>query len=180
MPRARAAASAASSGGADTGASSTLALTETAAATTAGSGGAASLVPAESTGMTPKLQNIVCTVTLGCPLDLKRITLHARNAEYNPKRCGQPPRPLLQRQPVPLTLASLRRFAAVIMRIRDPKTTALIFASGKVRATRGSAAACVQHTVGPSVRADVSFGDTCTLVRWLECLRSDGVHWRQT
>lgn len=45
-------------------------------------------------------QNVVCTVTLGCPLDLKQITLYARNAEYNPKR-----------------------FAAVIMRIRDPKTT---------------------------------------------------------
>ena len=62
--------------------------------------------------MTPKLQNVVCTVTLGCPLDLKRITLHARNAEYNPKR-----------------------FAAVIMRIREPKTTALIFASGKMVVT---------------------------------------------
>ena len=103
MPRARAAASASSSGGADVGASSTLALTDTAAATAAGSGGAASLVPSESTGMTPKLQNIVCTVTLGCPLDLKRITLHARNAEYNPKRCGKALRSLLQRRPVPLT-----------------------------------------------------------------------------
>ncbi|OMJ09789.1 TATA-box-binding protein [Smittium culicis] len=45
-------------------------------------------------------------------LDLKTIALHARNAEYNPKR-----------------------FAAVIMRIRDPKTTALIFASGKMVVT---------------------------------------------
>ena len=63
-------------------------------------------------GVTPKLQNVVATVTLGCELDLKRITLHARNAEYNPKR-----------------------FAAVIMRIREPKTTALIFASGKMVVT---------------------------------------------
>jgi hypothetical protein len=45
-------------------------------------------------------------------LDLKKIALQARNAEYNPKR-----------------------FAAVIMRIRDPKTTALIFASGKMVCT---------------------------------------------
>merc|ERR1712070_588167 len=37
---------------------------------------------------------------------------HARNAEYNPKR-----------------------FAAVIMRIREPKTTALIFKSGKMVVT---------------------------------------------
>ena len=47
-----------------------------------------------------------------CKLDLKTIALHARNAEYNPKR-----------------------FAAVIMRIREPKTTALIFASGKMVVT---------------------------------------------
>ena len=60
-------------------------------------------------GIVPVLQNIVSTVNLGCRLDLKHIALHARNAEYNPKR-----------------------FAAVIMRIREPKTTALIFASGKM------------------------------------------------
>ena len=40
---------------------------------------------------------------------MKTIALHARNAEYNPKR-----------------------FAAVIMRIREPKTTGLIFRSGKM------------------------------------------------
>lgn len=63
-------------------------------------------------GIEPKLQNIVSTVNLGCKLDLKRIALHARNAEYNPKR-----------------------FAAVIMRIREPRTTALIFSSGKMVCT---------------------------------------------
>jgi len=63
-------------------------------------------------GIVPTLQNVVATVNLGCKLDLKEIALHARNAEYNPKR-----------------------FAAVIMRIRDPKTTALIFASGKMVCT---------------------------------------------
>lgn len=60
----------------------------------------------------PTLQNIVSTVNLGCKLDLKKIALHARNAEYNPKR-----------------------FAAVIMRIREPRTTALIFSSGKMVCT---------------------------------------------
>ena len=44
-----------------------------------------------------------------CKLELKKIVLKARNAEYNP-----------------------HRFAAVIMRIRVPKTTALVFASGKM------------------------------------------------
>ncbi|XP_065832479.1 TATA-box-binding protein-like [Oscarella lobularis] len=67
---------------------------------------------AQASGIVPELQNIVSTVNLGCKLDLKTIALHARNAEYNPKR-----------------------FAAVIMRIRDPRTTALIFSSGKMVCT---------------------------------------------
>ena len=58
------------------------------------------------------LRNIVSTVNLACKLDLKQIALTARNAEYNPKR-----------------------FAAVIMRIRNPRTTLLIFQSGKVVCT---------------------------------------------
>lgn len=57
-------------------------------------------------------QNVVATVNLDCKLDLKEIALKARNAEYNPKR-----------------------FAAVIMRIREPKATALIFSSGKMVCT---------------------------------------------
>lgn len=45
-------------------------------------------------------------------MTLKRIALEARNAEYNP-----------------------RRFAAVVMRLREPKTTALVFGSGKMVCT---------------------------------------------
>lgn len=60
----------------------------------------------------PILQNIVSTANLSSKLDLRKIALNCRNAEYNP-----------------------RRFAAVIMRIRDPKTTALIFTSGKMVCT---------------------------------------------
>merc|ERR1712226_144482 len=67
---------------------------------------------AEASGIIPQLQNIVSTVNLNTKLDLKKIALHARNAEYNPKR-----------------------FAAVIMRIREPRTTALIFSSGKMVCT---------------------------------------------
>ncbi|KAJ7891213.1 transcription factor TFIID-domain-containing protein [Mycena olivaceomarginata] len=52
------------------------------------------------------VEGIVPTVNLDCRLDLKTI---ARNAEYNSTR-----------------------FPAIIMRARDPKTTALIFASGKI------------------------------------------------
>lgn len=61
----------------------------------------------------PKIQNIVSTAFLGNnSLELREIARHCRNAEYNPKR-----------------------FAAVIMRIREPKTTALIFNSGKMVCT---------------------------------------------
>ncbi|PIA55327.1 hypothetical protein AQUCO_00800219v1 [Aquilegia coerulea] len=56
--------------------------------------------------------NIVSTVNLACKLDLNAIAQKACNAEYNPKR-----------------------FDAVIMRIREPKTTALIFATGKMVCT---------------------------------------------
>lgn len=52
------------------------------------------------------------TVNLCCKLDLKKIALNAKNTEYNPKR-----------------------FAAAIMKIRKPKTTALIFSSGKMVCT---------------------------------------------
>ncbi|KAF7278648.1 hypothetical protein GWI33_008164, partial [Rhynchophorus ferrugineus] len=65
-------------------------------------------------GIEPQLQNIVSTVNLNCKLDLKKIVLHARNAEYNPQR-----------------------FPAVIMRIKEPRTTALIFSSGKMVCTDG-------------------------------------------
>lgn len=69
--------------------------------------------PAATThGIVPVVQNIVATVNLGCKLELKNIALHARNAEFNPKR-----------------------FSAVIMRIREPRTTALIFESGKMVVT---------------------------------------------
>lgn len=66
----------------------------------------------ETHGIVPQLQNIVSTMNLCCALDLRKIALQARNAEYNP-----------------------RRFAAVIMRIREPRTTALLFRSGKVVCT---------------------------------------------
>jgi len=59
-----------------------------------------------------RIQNMSCTANLGVRLDLKRISLKCRNTEFNP-----------------------RRFAAVIMRLREPRATALIFASGKMCVT---------------------------------------------
>jgi transcription initiation factor TFIID TATA-box-binding protein len=57
----------------------------------------------------PRVQNIVATANLGCALNLKKIARSMWNVEYKPKR-----------------------FDAIIMRIRDPRTTALIFRSGKM------------------------------------------------
>lgn len=59
-----------------------------------------------------RIQNISSTANLGVKLDLKKIALKCRNTEFNP-----------------------RRFAAVIMRLREPRATALIFASGKMVVT---------------------------------------------
>ena len=49
------------------------------------------------------------TANLKVAPDLKVIATHARNVEYNPKR-----------------------FSAAVLRLRDPKATALVFNSGKV------------------------------------------------
>lgn len=46
---------------------------------------------------------------MNCKIDLRRLAQWCRNAEYNPTR-----------------------FNAVVMRIREPRTTALIFSTGKV------------------------------------------------
>ena len=62
--------------------------------------------------LTIKIQNIASTANFGVRLDLKTIALKCRNTEFNP-----------------------RRFGAVVMRLREPRATALIFASGKVCVT---------------------------------------------
>jgi len=70
----------------------------------------------------PLTHNVVATANLCVDLDLKKIALTARNAEYNP-----------------------RRFAAVIMRIREPKSTALVFKSGKLVVTGTKSEADAKH-----------------------------------
>lgn len=54
-------------------------------------------------------------------LDLRTIALKARNAEYKPKR-----------------------FSAVILRIREPKATALVFRSGKIVVTGAKSEDCAK------------------------------------
>ena len=60
----------------------------------------------------PEIVNVVSTFQLNTKLDLRKIVQKARNAEYNPKR-----------------------FAGAIMRIANPKSTALIFQTGKIVCT---------------------------------------------
>jgi len=66
----------------------------------------------ETNGIVPIMRNVVATIDVGVALDLKNIAMRAKNAEYNPKR-----------------------FSALIMRIKEPRTTALIFCSGKIVVT---------------------------------------------
>lgn len=60
----------------------------------------------------PCLQNVVSTVNLQTELKLSYINVRTRNSEYNPAR-----------------------FTGLIMRIRNPRATALIFSSGKLVCT---------------------------------------------
>jgi transcription initiation factor TFIID TATA-box-binding protein len=88
---------------------------------------AGSVVAAEGLGgekLLIRIQNMSSTANLGVRLDLKKIALKCRNTEFNP-----------------------RRFAAVIMRLREPRATALIFGSGKmvvtgVKSTHNATLAC--------------------------------------
>jgi transcription initiation factor TFIID TATA-box-binding protein len=94
------------------------------------SGSSLTVYPGQRTnGIVPTIQNVVATVQMGCRLDLRSIVRQARNAEYNP-----------------------RRFAAVIMRIREPKTTALMFASGKMVCTGAKSEAMAQLAAKKYVR----------------------------
>ncbi|KAL6257082.1 hypothetical protein P5V15_012015 [Pogonomyrmex californicus] len=72
------------------------------------------VTPANSTKevIEPCLQNVVSTVNLQTELKLMYINVRTRNSEYNPAR-----------------------FTGLIMRIQNPRATALIFRSGKLVCT---------------------------------------------
>ena len=90
--------------------------------------GAAGEMGSLTNGIIPKIQNIVATVNLDCKLDLAKIANKARNCDFNPKR-----------------------FSAVIMRIREPRTTALLFSSGKMVCTGAKSEALASETFPPPV-----------------------------
>ena len=77
--------------------------------------------------ITPIIQNIVSTVELDCNINLKQIALQIENTTYNP-----------------------RKFTGLVMRIKEPKTTALIFPNGKLiclgaKTEEDSKKACKQY-----------------------------------
>ncbi|KAH6856221.1 transcription factor TFIID-domain-containing protein [Chaetomium sp. MPI-CAGE-AT-0009] len=60
----------------------------------------------------PQIQNVVATCDMGCRVNLPVLAAQARNVEFNRKK-----------------------FHALVMRIREPRTTTLVFASGKMVVT---------------------------------------------
>nr|CAX69470.1 TATA box binding protein like 2 [Schistosoma japonicum] len=60
----------------------------------------------------PVIHNMVSTVDLGCPIELRKLVLHVRSAEYNP-----------------------RRFPGVVIRLREPRVTCLVFGTGRMVCT---------------------------------------------
>ena len=63
----------------------------------------------EGSKIVPIVTNVVCTANVGCDLDLDKIAKWARNAEFNKKQ-----------------------FLSVVMKIREPKATALIHSNGEL------------------------------------------------
>lgn len=64
--------------------------------------------------MIPITQNIVSTANLDCDLNLHYIAMRVQNVEYSSKK-----------------------FSALILRIRNPKTTCLVFKNGRIVCTGG-------------------------------------------
>ncbi|XP_071317839.1 uncharacterized protein [Trachinotus anak] len=70
------------------------------------------VVPVSHVMETPQIQNVISSVKLGCRLDLNLVAQKAWNVEYNP-----------------------RTYKALIMRLREPRTTAVIYESGNIVCT---------------------------------------------
>ncbi|CAL8071701.1 unnamed protein product [Calicophoron daubneyi] len=60
----------------------------------------------------PLIFNVIATVNMGCFIELRKLVLHIRSAEYNPKR-----------------------FPGAVIRLREPRVTCLVFSTGKMVCT---------------------------------------------
>ena len=61
----------------------------------------------------PKIDNVIASINMGTTVDLKTIAFKARNAEYNPRKVN-----------------------AVVMRLREPRCTALVYQGFKNFSTK--------------------------------------------
>lgn len=93
--------------------------------------------------MYPRVNNIVATVELDSRLSLKLLSDHMNNCEYKP-----------------------RRFSALVVRMKHPKTTALVFASGKLVITGARSVEDLEQAVRMHVRAIRKAAyPSCTIIR---------------
>ncbi len=85
---------------------------------------------------TIKIENVVATSTIGAELNLDAIVLALKGAEYEPEK-----------------------FPGLVYRLKDPKTTTLIFRSGKVVCTGAKSDAAVKKAINIVVAnlADAGF-----------------------
>ncbi|TPP55180.1 TBP factor [Fasciola gigantica] len=60
----------------------------------------------------PLIYNVISTANLECQIELRKLVLHVRSAEYNPKR-----------------------FPGAVVRLREPRATCLVFSNGKLVCT---------------------------------------------
>ena len=71
-----------------------------------------------------KIVNIVCSASLGQDIPLIKLAEALPNTEYNPEQ-----------------------FPGLVMRIREPKTSALIFSSGKIVSTGAKSMTKVKESI---------------------------------
>lgn len=89
---------------------------------------------------TVKIVNIVCSTSLEHDIHLIKLAETLPNTEYNPEQ-----------------------FPGLVMRIREPKTSALIFSSGKVVSTGAKSLAKVRESINEIIKAVAKIGVKITI-----------------
>ena len=89
---------------------------------------------------TVKIVNIVCSTSLEKDVHLVKLAETLPNTEYNPEQ-----------------------FPGLVMRIREPKTSALIFSSGKIVCTGARSMAKVRESINQIIKAVAKIGVKVTI-----------------
>jgi transcription initiation factor TFIID TATA-box-binding protein len=90
---------------------------------------------------TIKIVNIVCSTSLEHDVHLVKLAETLPNTEYNPEQ-----------------------FPGLVMRIREPKTSALIFSSGKIVCTGARSMVKVRESINQIIKAVAKIGVKVTIV----------------